>query len=117
MKSHRTPGRPDGPEPVLQPELTRLAWRRTTLGAAVIVLVAGTSVLVHQAPLATLALLAPAALAWAGVLIVAYRRGTALSRQPVAADGTAPLQLTMLAVVLALCAGGAALVIAAVGAP
>jgi len=131
MSTHRAPEWPEGskpegrkpqgrqpepPKPDVQQELTLLSWRRVSLGAAVIVLVAGTSVLVHRAPLPTLALIAPAALAWAGILFVSYRRRAALSRQPAAAHATAPLLLSVLAVILALSAGGAALVIAALGA-
>ncbi|MFJ9987562.1 DUF202 domain-containing protein [Streptomyces globisporus] len=66
-------------DPGLQPERTRLAWRRTTLTATVVALLAGRQAL-HSgaAPPAALVAVALSALAWLGFLRVAHRRVTAL---------------------------------------
>ncbi|MFE8914405.1 DUF202 domain-containing protein [Streptomyces globisporus] len=65
-------------DPGLQPERTRLAWRRTTLTATVVALLAGRQALHSGAAPAALVAVALSALAWLGFLRVAHRRVTAL---------------------------------------
>ncbi|MFJ8309275.1 MULTISPECIES: DUF202 domain-containing protein [unclassified Streptomyces] len=66
-------------DPGLQPERTRLAWRRTTLSCTVAALLAAKQAL-HKgsSPLAVTAV-SLSGLAWLGFLTVAHRRIRALS--------------------------------------
>ncbi|MFJ1956798.1 DUF202 domain-containing protein [Streptomyces microflavus] len=61
-------------DPGLQPERTRLAWRRTTLSATVVALLAGRQALHSGATPASLVAVALSAVAWLGFLLVAHRR-------------------------------------------
>ncbi|MFJ5739028.1 DUF202 domain-containing protein [Streptomyces microflavus] len=61
-------------DPGLQPERTRLAWRRTTLSATVVALLAGRQALHSGATPAALVAVALSAGAWLGFLLVAHRR-------------------------------------------
>ncbi|MFJ1594548.1 DUF202 domain-containing protein [Kitasatospora albolonga] len=61
-------------DPGLQPERTRLAWRRTTLSATVVALLAGRQALHTGAGPAGLAALALTAAAWLGFLTAAHLR-------------------------------------------
>lgn len=61
-------------DPGLQPERTRLAWRRTTLSATVAAVLAGKQALHGGATLAAVIALALSAVAWIGFLRVAHRR-------------------------------------------
>lgn len=70
----RAPGR----DPGLQPERTRLAWRRTTLSATVVALLAVRQALHSGAAPGTLVAVALSALAWLGFLLAAHRRVVAL---------------------------------------
>lgn len=97
-------------DPGLQPERTRLAWRRTTLSCTVAAVLAARAVL-NQGP-STTGVLACALclLLWLGFLAVAHRRMTALTAarpRRLTAGGAWAAALCTLA--LALCA--AALVI------
>ncbi|MGW4629408.1 DUF202 domain-containing protein [Streptomyces rubiginosohelvolus] len=65
-------------DPGLQPERTRLAWRRTTLTATVVALLAGRQALHSGATPAALVAVALSALAWLGFLLVAHRRVSVL---------------------------------------
>ncbi|MET7306866.1 DUF202 domain-containing protein [Streptomyces sp. NPDC005134] len=71
-------------DPGLQPERTRLAWRRTTLSCTVVALLAGKQALHNGATPAGLVALSLSVLAWLGFLQVAHRRvrgmGTAQPR-------------------------------------
>jgi hypothetical protein len=74
-------------DPGLQPERTRLAWRRTALGATGISLLAARLALVEGAPLGLLAAVA----LWLAVLVVGQRRVTALApARPAAAGRSLP---------------------------
>jgi O-antigen/teichoic acid export membrane protein len=81
-------------DPALQPERTRLAWRRTGLATAIVV--------VLQIRLAFLlgpagAGAAAAALAgWAACVAIAYRRGSQLRRPRPPAAGRTPAALAMI---------------------
>ncbi|MGW6284461.1 DUF202 domain-containing protein [Streptomyces sp. NPDC055107] len=61
-------------DPGLQPERTRLAWRRTTLSATVVALLAVRQALHGGTTPAALVAVALSALAWLGFLVVAHRR-------------------------------------------
>ncbi|WP_413756462.1 DUF202 domain-containing protein [Streptomyces sp. MMBL 11-3] len=93
-------------DPGLQPERTRLAWRRTTLTATVVAVLAGKSAL-HDGPDATaLTACALCCGVWLCFLAVAHRRIRTLS------EDTPPAVLTprhaataaFCAIALALCA-------------
>lgn len=66
-------------DPGLQPERTRLAWRRTTLSCTVTALLAGKQALHGGATGAGMVALALSVLAWLGFLWVANRRVQAMS--------------------------------------
>lgn len=77
-------------DPGLQPERTRLAWRRTTLSATVVLLLAGRQAMHSGATPAALVAVALSVLAWLGFLKVAHRRVVhmgAARPEPLAARG------------------------------
>ena len=61
-------------DPGLQPERTRLAWRRTTLSCTVVAVLGIKLALVDDTTAAGLAGLALSALLWIGFLAVTHRR-------------------------------------------
>jgi hypothetical protein len=90
-------------DPGLQPERTRLAWRRTTLSCTVVAVLAARQA-IHQGTSAiALAAAALSALVWVGFLVVAHRRSLALA-------GPRPRRLSVREVVAA---AACALVLAA----
>ncbi|MBW5425553.1 DUF202 domain-containing protein [Streptomyces sp. BG9H] len=66
-------------DPGLQPERTRLAWRRTTLSCTVAALLAARAVLHEGATASGVLVCALCLLLWLGFLVVAHRRMTALT--------------------------------------
>lgn len=67
-----------GRDPGLQPERTKLAWRRTTLSCTVVALLAGRQALHGGAGSTAGVAVALSAAAWLGFLWVAHRRMTGL---------------------------------------
>lgn len=65
-------------DPGLQPERTRLAWRRTTLAYAVAAVLAGRLALQQGMSARTLAAGGLMALAWLAFLVTAHRRARSL---------------------------------------
>ncbi|KPC78760.1 MULTISPECIES: DUF202 domain-containing protein [Streptomyces] len=66
-------------DPGLQPERTRLAWRRTTLACTVVALLAVRQALHGGATAAGVLAVALSLLAWLGFLAVAHRRVTGMT--------------------------------------
>nr|WP_030758624.1 DUF202 domain-containing protein [Streptomyces griseus] len=108
MAGAATPG-DEARDPGLQPERTRLAWRRTTLSCTVVAVLAIKLAFIGEPTAAGLAGLALSALLWVGFLAVAHRRIRSLDapRPPVLSVRGAVLA-TGCAVALAVC--GAALI-------
>ncbi|MEV6961590.1 DUF202 domain-containing protein [Streptomyces sp. NPDC051207] len=75
-------------DPGLQPERTRLAWRRTTLAGAVTAVLAVRTALHGGASPGRVAVAALVCVLWLGFLLVAHRRITAL------ASGAGPRAMT-----------------------
>ncbi|WNE95677.1 DUF202 domain-containing protein [Streptomyces luomodiensis] len=90
----RTQGRDR--DPGLQPERTRLAWRRTTLACAVAASLAGRQTLHGGADPAALVILALVVLAWLAFLVSAHRRIRAMnaSRPPALSPRAAAAAVT-----------------------
>lgn len=61
-------------DPGLQPERTRLAWRRTTLSATVVAVLAGKQAIHDDVTATGLVAAGLSALVWIGFLAVAHRR-------------------------------------------
>ncbi|MGR8011456.1 DUF202 domain-containing protein [Streptomyces hypolithicus] len=76
-------------DPGLQPERTRLAWRRTTLACTVVAVLAGRQAVSGEITAAGVVAAALCAFAWLGFLRVAHRRIHAV------ADAAAPAPMTM----------------------
>jgi hypothetical protein len=92
-------------DPGLQPERTRLAWRRTTLTCTVVAVLAA-----RQAAQDTVAAVALSVVAWLGFLAVAHRRigAMAAARPPAMPMGGA---IAAVACVLGLAAFAVAVVV------
>jgi hypothetical protein len=72
-----------GRDPGLQPERTRLAWRRTTLSGTVVAVLAVKTVLHGGASASGITAGALCCVLWLGFLSVAHRRIRTLSATPV----------------------------------
>ena len=86
-------------DPGLQPERTRLAWRRTTLSATVVAVLAGKSALHDRPSAAGIVVCALFGALWMAFLAVAHRRIRTLT-----SDGIPPALATHHATAAALCA-------------
>ncbi|MFD7441119.1 DUF202 domain-containing protein [Streptomyces sp. NPDC059909] len=88
-------------DPGLQPERTRLAWRRTTLSFTVVAVLAARQVVHHEDVSAgDVVALALSALVWLGFLSVAHRRiGAMAAERP---PGAMPLGQAIAATLCAL---------------
>ncbi|MFD7070707.1 DUF202 domain-containing protein [Streptomyces sp. NPDC059913] len=92
-------------DPGLQPERTRLAWRRTTLSCTVVLALAVKQALHAGAGPAAVVAAAVGALAWLGMLVVAHRRVLRMrSARPRPMTVRGALAVAGCAVVLAGCA-------------
>ncbi|MFI1865012.1 MULTISPECIES: DUF202 domain-containing protein [Streptomyces] len=69
-------------DPGLQPERTRLAWRRTTLAFTVAAVLAGRQTMGDDTGAAGVVAAALTALVWLGFLLVAHHRIRALGAGP-----------------------------------
>ncbi|MFJ3673102.1 DUF202 domain-containing protein [Streptomyces sp. NPDC090106] len=99
-----------GRDPGLQPERTRLAWRRTTLsGTVAAVLAAKTALHGGPSPLGVVAC-ALCAVLWLGFLLLAHRRIRALTASPAPPRLTARHASAAALCTVALAVFGAALV-------
>ncbi|MFE6777657.1 DUF202 domain-containing protein [Streptomyces sp. NPDC057702] len=89
-------------DPGLQPERTRMAWRRTTLAGAVVGVLAGRQALIAGPPALAALAVAVAALVWLALLLVSQRRIRALATpQPPTLSPRAALAATCCAALLA----------------
>ncbi|CAL9400445.1 DUF202 domain-containing protein [Streptomyces sp. NPDC057838] len=69
-------------DPGLQPERTRLAWRRTTLSGTVVAVLAVKTTLHGGASAAGIVACALCCALWLGVLVIAHRRIRVLAATP-----------------------------------
>lgn len=74
-----TPPAREERDPGLQPERTRLAWRRTTLSGTVVTVLAAKAALQDRDSVAGIAACAVACVLWLGFLALAHRRIRALA--------------------------------------
>ncbi|WP_329069844.1 DUF202 domain-containing protein [Streptomyces sp. NBC_01429] len=92
-------------DPGLQPERTRLAWRRTTLSCTVVAVLAARQAIHGGATPAGLTAAALSALLWLGFLGVAHRRVVALTAaRPRVLPAGGAVTVVVCTVLLAVCA-------------
>ncbi|WP_307791329.1 DUF202 domain-containing protein [Streptomyces actuosus] len=95
-----------GRDPGLQPERTRLAWRRTTLASTVVAVLAARNALQNGPSAIGLTVCAVSALLWLGFLLVAHHRISTLAAtgRPTALAPRHATAAVLYTVALALCA-------------
>jgi uncharacterized membrane protein YidH (DUF202 family) len=98
-------------DPGLQPERTRLAWRRTTLTFTVAAVLAARQVAGGDLSAAGFVAVALSALVWLGFLRVAHRRVHALGARPRPQVLSARTALTAVACTVALAGFAVAMVV------
>ncbi|AQU69472.1 DUF202 domain-containing protein [Streptomyces niveus] len=94
------PGSGSARDPGLQPERTRLAWRRTTLTYTVVAVLAGRQVVRDDVTVVGVVAAALGALVWLAFLWVAHRRIVALDT---ARPRALPVRAGVAAVVCVIC--------------
>ncbi|AVZ72142.1 hypothetical protein SLUN_07920 [Streptomyces lunaelactis] len=98
-------------DPGLQPERTRLAWRRTTLAFTVAAVLAARQVAGGDLSAAGFVAVACSALVWLGFLRVAHRRVLALGSGPRPPAMSVPAALAAVACTVALAGFAVAMVV------
>ncbi|WP_436736208.1 DUF202 domain-containing protein [Streptomyces sp. BBFR102] len=97
---------PAGRDPGLQPERTRLAWRRTTLSCTVVAVLAARAALHRSGGAASVSALAACCLLWVAFVALAHRRIRALApARPAALPGPVAAGAVCCAAGLAVAAG------------
>ncbi|MGI5400045.1 DUF202 domain-containing protein [Streptomyces sp. CA-135486] len=98
-------------DPGLQPERTRLAWRRTTLAFTVAAVLAARQVAGGGLSTAGFVAVACSALVWLGFLRVAHRRVHALGGRPTPRTLPEPAALAAVACTIALAGFAVAMIV------
>ncbi|MGW0331936.1 DUF202 domain-containing protein [Streptomyces sp. NPDC003011] len=106
MSTPASPGPDQDRDPGLQPERTRLAWRRTTLSSTVAALLAMKTTLHGGGSAIAVTVCALCGALWLGFLLIAHRRIRALSAThgPAALTPRVATAGALLTVGLAVCA-------------